>query len=135
EMVVDIARFMEPGDRTVVLATHSMEEVRRLADYVVFLVDGRFLGMYEKDTLLEEWRRVWLEREPVDGTPGIVRVAGERPVEVVSASWRETSSALRSQGIVVERSVPVDLTDILEHLMHDAHGGPTGEEMRSVRMS
>ena len=50
---------MEGGDKTVVFATHVMEEVRRIADYVLFLADGEFLGLYEKDTLLEEWRIFW----------------------------------------------------------------------------
>src|SRR5215204_2678443 len=43
EMLEDISRFMNDGEKTVVLATHVMEEVRRIADYVVFLADGDFL--------------------------------------------------------------------------------------------
>ena len=68
QMLEDISRFMrddvnDDGDgRTVVFATQAMEEVRRLADYVAFLVDGEYLGLHEKDTLLEGGRRSgWIE--------------------------------------------------------------------------
>ena len=58
QMLEDISRFMRDGvndgdGRTVVFATQVMEEVRRLADYVAFLVDGEYLSLQEKDTLLE----------------------------------------------------------------------------------
>jgi ABC-2 type transport system ATP-binding protein len=54
EMLEDISRFMHSGDdRTVVFATHVMEEVKRIADYVLLLADGEFLGLHEKDALLE----------------------------------------------------------------------------------
>jgi len=62
-----ISRFMDDeryGDRTVVFATRVMDEVRRVADYVAFLVDGRLLGLFEKDALLDGWKVFWLDREP-----------------------------------------------------------------------
>lgn len=137
-MLVDLARYMESGERTVVFATHNMDEVRRLADYVVFLVDGRFLGMYEKDTLLHGWRRAWLERAPAAETPGLMSVTGQEPVEIVSSWWEETSQALLAQGVVIERTVPMELTEILEHVMtqRDSEGRrwPVAGETRSVRM-
>lgn len=135
EMVADLARFMEPGDRTVVFATHNMDEVRRLADYVVFLVDGVFLGMYEKDTLLDDWRRVRLKHMPAWDTPGVVRVSDGHPVEMISNAWSETIDALRLQGIVVERSAPMELTDILEHLITGAQMTQAGEVTHSVKAS
>jgi len=140
EMTTDIAGFMETGERTVVFATHNMDEVRRLADYVVLLVNGRFLGMYEKDALVHGWRRAWLERQPDSETPGVVSVSAGEPVEVVSSLWGETARSLAAQGIVIERTAPVDLTEILERVMNGAEGAdgerpwPVAGETRSVRM-
>lgn len=140
EMVAEIARFMASGERTVVFATHNMEEVRRLADYVVFLVDGRCLGVYEKDALMQGWRRAWVERVPESGTPGVVAMAGRDPVEIVSSWWEATARALETQGIVIERTAPLELTEILDHLMRGRNGEdgnrpyPVAGETRSVRM-
>ena len=88
------------GDRTVVFATHVMEEVRRIADYVAFLADGKLLGLFEKDALLEGWRTFWLDREPEGDVPGMVEVeSGNRAVA------RRASSAIRP-GRPKKRSVP-----------------------------
>lgn len=121
EMLEDISEFMDggeaDGERTVVLATHVMEEVRRLADYVAFLVDGEFLGLYEKDDLLESWRTFWTDGEPDERLPGVVEVEAGSPSRVVSDSPEETEAALARKDIRVVRTGTLDLEEILSHLM------------------
>ena len=119
-----ISRFMMDeryGDRTVLFATHVMEEVRRIADYVAFLVDGKLLGLFEKDALLEGWRTFWLDREPESEVPGQVEVESGNPcgslARIVSDSPRETEEALCARNIRVVRSGALDLEEILSHLM------------------
>jgi ABC-2 type transport system ATP-binding protein len=124
EMLGDISRFMnDSADRTVVFATHVMEEVRRIADYVAFLVDGEFLGLYERDTLLEQWKIFWVDREPEEGTIGVVWVEGGRPARIVSGSPKETAEALCAQHIRIVRSGALDLEEILSFLMHQSSEG------------
>ena len=124
EMLEDISRFMEGGDgRTVVLTTHVMEEVRRVADYVALLVDGEFLGVYEKDTLLDGWKTFWLDREPEGDIPGAVEVVeGGTPTRIVSDSPEETAEALSAEEIGTVRSGRLDLEEILSHLMRQKQG-------------
>jgi ABC-2 type transport system ATP-binding protein len=121
EMLDEVSRFMEGGHRgdgrTVVLATHVMEEVRRVADYVAFLVDGSLRGLYEKDALLEGWRSFWVDGEPEGGVPGVVEVEGGSPSRLVSDSPRETVGALSAQNARVVGSGALDLEEILSHLM------------------
>ena len=118
QMLEDISRFMRSGDRrTVVYATHVMEEVRRIADYVAFLVDGEYLGFYEKDALLEGWKTLWVDREPEQDIPGVVEVEGGSPTRLVSDSPEETERALSAQDIRIVRSEPLDLEETLSHLM------------------
>jgi ABC-2 type transport system ATP-binding protein len=120
-MLEDISRFMQDGDgRTVVFATHVMEEVRRIADYVVLLVDGEFLGLHEKDALLEGWKTLWVEREPEESVPGIVEVESGSPVRIVSDSPRESAGALFEEHIRIVRRGTLDLEEILSHLMRQS---------------
>jgi ABC-2 type transport system ATP-binding protein len=119
EMLEDISRFMHDGERTVVFATHVMEEVRRIADYVAFLVGGDFLGLYEKDALLESWRTLWVDREPDSALPGVVEVEGGSPVRLVTRSPEETEDALARGGARVIRAGALDLEEILSHLMRE----------------
>ncbi len=125
EMLEDISRFMqEDGDgRTVVFATHVMEEVRRIADYVVFLVDGEFLGLHEKDALLDGWKTLWVDREPEGDLPGVVEIEGGSPTRLVSDSPEETAEALLAENIRIVRSGALDLEEILSHLMRRSKKG------------
>src|SRR5690606_32260593 len=45
----ELQSYLADGDKTAMIATHITEEVRRLADYVLFLHRGRMLAYYEKD--------------------------------------------------------------------------------------
>ncbi len=123
EMLEDISRFMQDGDRTVVFATHVMEEVRRIADYVVLLVDGDFLGLHEKDALLEGWKTLWVDREPQGDIPGVVEVEGGSPTRIVSDSPLESREALCAENIRITRSGRLDLEEILSHLMRRSKEG------------
>jgi ABC-2 type transport system ATP-binding protein len=123
EMLEDISRFMSDGEKTVVLATHVLEEVRRIADYVVVLADGDFLGLHEKDALLEQWKTFWVEREPEEDVPGVVEVEGGSPVRLVSDSARVTAEALSARNVRILRSGALDLEEILSHLMRRSKEG------------
>jgi ABC-2 type transport system ATP-binding protein len=118
EMLEDISRFMQGGvGRTVLFTTHVMEEVRRVADYVVLLVDGEFLGLHEKDALLEGWKALWVDREPEGDIPGVVEVlGGGTPTRIVSELPEETAEALSAEDIQIVRSGRLDLEEILSHL-------------------
>ncbi len=130
EMLEDISRFMRDGAhddgdrRTVVFATHVTGEVRRIADYVAFLVDGEYLGLYEKDALLERWKMLWVDREPEGDVPEVVEVVeGGSPTRIVSDSPNETAEALAAENIRIVRSGTLDLEEILSHLMRRSKEG------------
>lgn len=112
----------ESGERAVVFATHVMDEVRRLADYVVFVHDGVFLGLHEKDSLQDGWRSLWVERAPEGHLPGLVEVEDGTPPRLVTDSPRKTREALEERGIGVVRSGPVDLEEILDLLKRQSTG-------------
>jgi ABC-2 type transport system ATP-binding protein len=118
EMLEEILRFVHLGAavRTVVFATHLMEDVRHVADYVAFLVDGKLLGPFEIDVLLKGWKTLWVEEEPGADIPGVVEVKVGRLTSIVTDSPEETAEALTSQNIRIVRTGRVDLEKILSHL-------------------
>jgi ABC-2 type transport system ATP-binding protein len=125
EILEDISRYVRSGDRTVVFATHVMEEVRRIADYVVFLVDGDFLGLHEKDALLDGWKTLWVEREPEGDVPGVVEVIeGGSPARIISDAPQETTEALCAENIGIVGSGTLDLEEILSYIMRLSKEGP-----------
>jgi ABC-2 type transport system ATP-binding protein len=104
-------------------ANHVMEEVRRVADYVVFLLDGDFLGLHEKDALHEQRKTIWVDREPVGDVAGAVEVEGGSPKHIVSHSPRETGEAPSAENIRIIRSGTLDPEEILSHLMRRSKEG------------
>ncbi|MBA2534497.1 MAG: ABC transporter ATP-binding protein [Rubrobacter sp.] len=128
EMLDDISHFVHDdareGDmRTAVFSTHAVEEARRIADYIVLLSHGEFLGLHEKEALLESWKTLWVEGEPEGDVAGVVEIKCGSPARIVSDSPRETSEALRAQNKKIVRSRLLDLEEIVSHLLHRSREG------------
>ena len=125
EMLDDISAFVHDdareGDmRTAVFSTHAVEEARRIADYIVLLSHEEFLGLHEKEALLESWETLWVEGEPEGDVAGVVEVKCGSPARIVSNSPRETSEALRAQNKKIVRSRLLDLEEVVSHLLHQS---------------
>lgn len=115
----EIDRFLQESDhRSTVLATHRVEDIRKLADVLVLIHKGRYLGSYEKDQLTENWRKCWVESLPSagDSLPGIVHMEAGPPAYVITRSYEETTKALASKGCTVTQTFSMELQEILEHL-------------------
>lgn len=122
-MLEEISHAVSDGERSVLFATHAVEEVRRVADYVAFLSKGRFLGLYEKDALLEGWRAFWVGEVPDPGTlPGLVGLEGGGPARLVTDAPGALRGALEERGVEILRAAPLELDEILGHLARSAAG-------------
>lgn len=125
-MLEELQRYMEPGDRTLVLATHILEEIRRLADYILFLYRGRVLGLYEKDRLLDGWRTMIVQLPPTGSgieklheTPGLqgLTEAGPGLYRLEIDEPEQGERHCRSCGFQVLGSQRMELEDILSCLI------------------
>jgi ABC-2 type transport system ATP-binding protein len=121
------AHDAQEGKRTVVFATHVVDDVKQVADQVVLLVEGEFLGFHKKDSLLEGWKTFLVDREPEGHIPGVVEVEGRRPASIVTNSPHETAQALTAQSVRIVREASVDLEEILSHLMHTSKAQRTAQ--------
>jgi ABC-2 type transport system ATP-binding protein len=117
-MMEDLSDFMAAGDRTILMATHILEEIKRLGDYVFFWQNGRVLGRFEKDELMDGWKMFWVDALPRDsGTvPGVVAVEPQLPVRLVSNSPRETERAFNELGISIQQTRSLELDEIFLHV-------------------
>lgn len=121
DMIEEIHRFMdEDSAHTVVLATHITEEVRRLADYVVFMYDGQVLGMYEKDQLFEDWKEIWVEgvdtqtsSVQIRDIPGIFRVDRNIPNRWITDDYPRAAAELERLGMRIYQAQPLHLDEIM----------------------
>lgn len=122
-MIDVIHKYMDSGERTVLMASHIIEEVRRLADYIVFVVHGRVLGMYEKDTLLESWSVLYTDigegNVHWQSMPGYhsAEYTGGSAYKAVTSSAVEAEDWCRSQGVRIVSKQRLELDDILTALI------------------
>lgn len=122
-MIEVLHRYMERGDRTVLMASHIVDEVKRLADYIVFIVHGRVLGMFEKDALLESWYALYVEgANPLaswKAMPGFCKheQVGGAQFKVVTGDVLEAEQWCAGQGLRITGRQKLELDDILTVLI------------------
>lgn len=127
-MLEELRGCMENGKTTVMIATHILDEVKRLADYVVLMHEGRMLGKLEKDHLLENSKEMWFEGTPEEASelPGVIETESEgRLQRIVTLAAIEASFVLEQAGIYPIRVRRLELDDIL---MHWSAGQLSGNE-------
>ena len=115
--IEEITHYMQDGTRTLFLATHQMNEIRRIADFIILFSQGKVLGVYEKDQLLDRWKKLWIEKEIPHTVPGVVHQEQGSPVLVVTENIEQTMSALRSLDIPVLQLRSMEIDDILAYLL------------------
>ncbi|MBP1992436.1 ABC transporter ATP-binding protein [Paenibacillus eucommiae] len=127
-MMKEIGRFMESGNKTVLMATHILEEIKLMADYIVFMHDGQLLGKYEKDTLMDGWKAFWVGMSAYSKLqlPGVVQIEDSSPgspgvVRLISDSPLETEAALNEHKINVISTKALELDEILSFLIRNGN--------------
>lgn len=128
DLLNHLSTYMEDEQRTLLIATHNLEDIRRIADVVIVLENGRQVGTWEKDDLLGGWHRLWLAQNPSR------TLAGERSrtlaggVQLVSNDLVATRADLQALGIDIINTQPLDLVETLRIVIEARVG-----ERESVR--
>ncbi|GGH38155.1 ABC transporter ATP-binding protein [Paenibacillus segetis] len=119
EMIEELRNCMEREEMTIVLSTHIVEEVKRLADYIVLVHQGQTLGMVEKDTLYGSWKEIWVRGELVgiEEIPEVILCQNDGP-SISKLIIRDNGDGWnhhpRLKELQVIKSRGLDLEEILE---------------------
>lgn len=121
-MMNEIRRCVDEDGASVLLSTHIVEEVRRMADYLVLIDKGRSLGLLEKDALMDRGREIWIGRddELLAEMPGVVESAieAEGMVRFVTLDYAGSSALLDEAGVKPIRVRALELDEVMEHWMN-----------------
>lgn len=116
-MIDELRSYMESGEATILLSTHIVDEVKRLADYVLLLHHGKLHGMAEKDSLMDNWKEIWVEGDTflTEDLPGIIQVQQEIQgvVRMITTECLHTERILHDSGIPVLKTRMLELDEIL----------------------
>ncbi|HIW31447.1 MAG TPA: ABC transporter ATP-binding protein, partial [Candidatus Paenibacillus intestinavium] len=128
-MIEALHQYMESGTKSILMATHIVDEVKRLADYIIFQYNGRVLGFYEKDELLQSWATYFVESTDkqldeirhVSGYVSHKNSSGQHLEVIVSKAW-EAEQWFIERGIKIHTKQLLELDDILlQHINQIGH--------------
>lgn len=122
DLLASFAEYMEGEDRTMLLATHNLEDVRRVADVVIVLENGEHIGTWDKDELLEGWQRIWLASEPERTLQGEVERNVNGGVQIVTNNLAATRTEIEALGITIISTQPVDMVESLRIVIRKRGG-------------
>lgn len=120
-MIETLRKYMDQTGATVVISTHIVEEVRRLADYIVLMHQGQLLGMAEKDSLFGSWSEisVQVEQEELDELaaelPGALHFTMETPgvASFIFPQAEQNEKRIHDLGVKVIKTRSLELDEIL----------------------
>lgn len=131
QMLTELQLYMQQGDTTIIIATHIVDEIRKLADYIILMHKGQTLGMVEKDLLLDSWREIWYEGEIKPAhLPGVLEWSEEteRIRRIVTTRAADVLEVLEEAGLLPLKARVLELEEILMYWIQ-GHG-PAGWEMK-----
>lgn len=109
-----LVEWMEEEDRAIILTTHQADDLRKLADYLFLIRNGKPVGRFEKDVLTASYRRYWLSELPAGMLPGELSRTGN---ELVSANPDATEQYLLEHGIAAVDNKSLELEEIISLLL------------------
>lgn len=121
-MMESLRKYMDQNNATILISTHIIEEVRRLADYIVLMHKGQLLGMAEKDSLFGAWSEVWVQAQDEEELaelsgqlPDLLQVRMDVPgvASFITGQFPVILERLEHLGVKVIKNRMLELDDIL----------------------
>ncbi|QKY70609.1 ATP-binding cassette domain-containing protein [Lentibacillus sp. CBA3610] len=116
ELLMDIlTRWMDQGERTIIMASHQAADIMKLTDYLFVLQDGRMNGVFEKDTLVSSYKQYWLSTPlPNTTVPGEITRENQH---IISNQPEQTEAFFRENHLPVTNRAALDLEEIIGLLL------------------
>ncbi|WP_047983922.1 ATP-binding cassette domain-containing protein [Ornithinibacillus californiensis] len=113
DLLVD---WMEAGDRSIIIASHQIDDIRKLSDYLFVLHDGEVIGHFEKEELMERYARYWIS-EPLPEAPIPGEVSREGNV-LLSENPEATESYLEANNTRWNNRSSLEMDDVITLLLN-----------------
>lgn len=116
KVIIDrLVEAMDQGERSIIISSHQVYDIKKLADYLFIIHNGRQIGHYEKGALTEKYVRYWLE-DPIDAKsiPGVIATDH---LSITSENSYETEKYLLARDISWISREQLDLDEIITILL------------------
>ncbi|RYD02112.1 hypothetical protein N752_27055 [Desulforamulus aquiferis] len=112
----DLMSFMENGEKSIIMATHAIDEIKSICDIITVLHEGRIIYSVNKDEIYENWARIWVSevREQIARHPNVLSITGS-PLQLVTNNLRAVEEELRKEQISITHIQRLAVEEVLEH--------------------
>ncbi|WP_456274796.1 ABC transporter ATP-binding protein [Bacillus sp. AK031] len=121
KMKEDLVEFLEDGEKSIVLASHLMDDVRHICDYIYILDDGQINESFEKDEIQEKWATFWINDFPEEllDHPNIVVTnrLNNSTLQVVTNDFPTIERDLLDRHISIHQVGRLTLEEIIEYII------------------
>lgn len=117
KIIIDLlVDWMEENDeRAIIIASHQIEDIRKLSDYLYVLSNGQPIGHFEKEALTESYRRYFLNGAlPLTTIPGEV---SREDHSLISNQPEETERFLTENDLEWSSRTALELEEIITILL------------------
>ncbi|WP_052144871.1 ABC transporter ATP-binding protein [Halalkalibacter okhensis] len=118
KMREDLIHYLEDGERSIILATHSIDEVKSICDWITVLHEGNILHSFDKDEMFENWGRIWISKvtDRIRNHPNVIDLVTS-PIQVVTNDLQQLESDLENENIDITHVQRLTLEEGLEYLI------------------
>ena len=117
EVLGALAEVLRDEERSVLFSSHSTGDVEQLSDSITFIHQGRLVASQDKESFLDNWRRILCQGAWQDGLGALPGVASARSngsvIELKVGNFSdEFVHRLQQLGLTVKTIEPMNLEDI-----------------------
>lgn len=118
KMKEDLIGFMEDGRKSIVLATHTIDEVNQLCDELIVLDSGRIVHSFNKDEIFETWARIWTSdvTENMKHHRNVLHVE-LAPPQIITNNAVALEDFLQREKVMVNHVQRLSVDEVLEYLI------------------
>lgn len=114
----ELVAWMERGEKTMLLVSHQVDDIRKLADHIAIFHRGQLIAFSQKDELIQNYKRYWLEQELSSETiPGEIERKNGRVI--ISNQPNRTEHYLCDNHLKWIESEMLELDEIIALNMKD----------------
>jgi ABC-2 type transport system ATP-binding protein len=117
EVLGALAEVLRDEERSVLFSSHNTSDVEQLSDSITFIHQGRLIASQDKETFLDNWRRILCQgawRDSIGVLPGVAAARNNGSVIELKVSQFSDGFVpqLQQLGLTVKTIEPMDLEDI-----------------------
>ncbi|WP_273126933.1 ABC transporter ATP-binding protein [Bacillus weihaiensis] len=121
KMKEDLIAYMADGEKSILLATHNMDDVRQICDFLILLDKGKLLHSFEKDELNESFARIWISNSDGFNEDHVnivsIKKINSHSIELVTNNLQALDKDLLNKGISIQQSERLKLEEIVEYIL------------------